>query len=239
MTRPPKSSLTLIGVVHRDPLGEQRVMSLLEKLQCDAISLEVSRFALQWRLKNSLPLAGRVDRIAQKLSGNGQAVEHGEIQGILHMLTIPFEVRVAHAFAQQTGAPYFLLDDSDLSRKLLSLVEQDMITEANIAAILTRPDFDFSQSIEQLYEQCSRILNDEPLPRLKLGLSDEQLQTNERRDERIQRQLEKLMADIPGHWVHICGFTHILRAEGFRNMASRFPRAQRILAISYPGRSSH
>lgn len=238
-----KNDLTLIGVVHRDPRGCKRVMSLLEKIQCDFLSLEVSEYALKWRVAKGLQLAGKVAGILSEISGNGKGIdrllEHGEVQGVLNTLTIPFEVKVAAQYSYKNDSQYFLMDDSDFSKELLSVIEREMITPENIITLLKRPNFDYAESIERLYDECGRILENEPLERHKLGLCEDNLTINEIRDERIEKKLRKKMKDLPGRWVHICGFTHILRTDGFMNMAARFPKAKRILAIHYPGRRNH
>lgn len=234
MTSPSSNNLSLVGVVHRDPFGEQRVWGLLNTLQCDAISLEVSEYALRWRIEKGLLLAGRMAGILRKLGTNGPTLEHGEIQGILHMLTIPFEVRVAARYASLTGAPYYLLDDSAISRKLLSVIEPEMITESNLASLVKKPDFEYAESIDRLVAECRRFLASEPLPRHRLGLSDKQISSHEKRDQGMAESLRRLMSDMPGKWVHICGFTHLLRSQGFENMAAHFPKAQRIFASNLP-----
>ena len=239
---PDRNRLTLIGVVHRDPRGEQRVMSLLEQLHCDFISLEVSPYALDWRIRNGLLWAGRLAGMVrnsndEKRRRNGHdLLNHGEIQGILQMLTIPFEVRVSQRYSSLTGARYFLLDDSNVSKRLLSLVENELLTRTNIANLCRKPDFDYPESIESYYDECSRVLATEPVPRHRLTLTDENIEINQQRDEWIEKKLRRLMADMPGHWAHICGFTHIVRTDGFMNMAARFPEAHRILAIQHSGR---
>ncbi len=240
MTIPSGNELTLIGVVHRDPRGGKRVMGLLEKLQCDFLSLEVSKYALDWRVKNGLALAGRVAGFIKELNGNGKMSDdlllHGEILGVLNTITVPFEVMVAAKYAYENNAGYFLMDDSGFSKKLLEVVKKEMVTKRNIVNLLQRPDFDYGESIEKIYDECGRILNEEPLTRRQLGISEENLDINEKRDAKIEEKLKGKMKDLPGHWAHICGFTHILKAEGFNNMAARFPNAKRILAIHYPGR---
>ena len=116
------------------------------------------------------------------------------------------------------------------------MVENELLTEENIASLLQKPDYNYSESIESFYDECSRFLTTEPIPRYRLTLSDENIEINERRDARIEKRLRRLMADMPGYWAHVCGFTHIVRTDGFMNIAARFPDAHRILAIQYLGR---
>lgn len=237
MEIPKGSHLTLIGVVHRDPMGEGRVLPLLDQITCDFLSLEVSEYALSWRLKNGTRLLGKLAGIVrgiEKQNGNvgDSLLSHGQIRGLMETLTIPFEVRAAMRYQQMSGANYHLLDDSKVSRSLLEPIESEMITDQNIARLCLSEDFHYQESIERLYREGQRLLSEEPVPAYRFGLSDENLEINMARDKKMARRLRDLMGDLPGHWVHVCGFTHLIRSEGFKNMAAWFPKAKRILASS-------
>ena len=241
MTIPPGCSLTLIGVMHRDPRGVQRLVPLLEQLDVDGISLEVSEYALEYRLREGMRLSGKLSKIVAdiaKKTGTDyeQLMNHGEIRGILETLTVPFEVRAAMEFGNEYAVPYHLLDNSDLSRELLATIEPELINPLNITYLLAKQDFDYQNNLDLLYEEGSRILRNEPVHRHELRLSDETIESHEQRDELIASRLERLMDDTPGNWVHICGFTHMVRCEGFRNIYSRFPGSKRILAMDDPDR---
>jgi hypothetical protein len=241
MKMPKGSRLTLVGVVHRDPRGEQRVGSIIEQIACDAVALEVSEYAHKWRLENGLRLAGRVAQIVRDIAlktdrAEDELLNHGEVQGVLETLLIPFEVRAAVRYQMTTGNPFYLLDDSSVSERLLSVIEKEMVSETNITGLVARSDFDYQESIDRLYEECSRFLECEPVPRHKTRLSDETIALNEQRDELIANRLFQLMSDVPGHWAYVCGFAHMIRSDGFENIAARFPEAKRVLAINDPVR---
>ena len=119
--------LLLVGTVHLDPRGQHRLLGLLRDWKPEAIAIEVSPYAVQFRQSQGAGWRARLERFRlpdQSLPGGLDAVEA--------KLRLPFEYTAARAHARAANVPLHLLGDSERSRQLLDLLVAEMMTEENL-----------------------------------------------------------------------------------------------------------
>jgi hypothetical protein len=216
MLLPPDSAM--IGVVHRDPDGERRLLAALEARRPDLITLEVSRYAIDFRQQRGAELLARLEAATPP----GRA-EHGEMQAIRETLRVPFEARAAWKYAETHAAAIELVDDSELSRELLAEVESELLTPENLRALVERPDVPLTRAVDSFYRRTRRLLADEPVAPARLGFSPARFALLEVRDENMEIAIRRALAAHPGaRWLHVGGVFHILRVRGLRLLWERF-----------------
>jgi len=129
--------------VHRDPLGEARLLAALRKLAPRAVGLELAAPSVQARRERGAELR---DRLARAFAGAGRpelaaALRGGEplpgIAGELaDALAVPYELLAAEAFARESGAVVGLLDDPALAQRGVALLEEGLLEPAGVKALL-------------------------------------------------------------------------------------------------------
>ncbi|MEW5722231.1 MAG: hypothetical protein AB1896_03935 [Thermodesulfobacteriota bacterium] len=129
--------LVLLGTVHRDPVGKNRLLRALDRIRPSAISLEVSPASVKlrdkwgpgWMKLFRRHLAGLARetglRPSRLMAGAG-------LRGVFEYLRLPFEYRAAMAYARENSCPVFLLDDSEIAAAYLSQVEEEILNARNI-----------------------------------------------------------------------------------------------------------
>src|SRR5512147_2495508 len=80
------SSLVLIGTVHRDPRGFGKLLRVMEKEAPGFITVEISPYALEFRVKRAFHLRAilreNLKKILREEGGTyRQFISHGAIQG--------------------------------------------------------------------------------------------------------------------------------------------------------------
>jgi len=136
----PNWSLILIGTVHGDPQGQARAGKLLDRLRPDIVTVEISPFSLNYRLRHG----GRWQRqLAAALAELPAGAErHLAIQRLAAQVALPFEVRATGEYSRRVKVPWRPLDLGFLSRQHLPRYATELLTPANLAALLATPDGD-------------------------------------------------------------------------------------------------
>ncbi len=236
---PPVSPI-LVGVVHRDPRGEERLLSLLRRERPDAVALELSSpsvefrrdrgEALRARLAEALSTAGRADLAGRVRRGEAPAGSAGELA---RTLQLPFELCAAEAWASESGAELALLDDPAPAAEAVALIERELITEENVRALLERdlkspPALD---PVEEQYAAAKRYLNSPHF--FRYHFSSAELAAMVARDGYVTEGLTALCARR-AKVVYVCGWEHLIDA-GVATLWPRWKeRARRLLLCDAP-----
>jgi hypothetical protein len=194
--------LTLVGVVHLDPGGETRLSRLLAGWRPDLITLQISPYAVRWRRRNSRQLqeilSGNLARAADRLGlGRKQAAAHGAIRAVAAQLQVPFEFRAAREYQRRFGGRIRLVEDSQVSRRLLDVLGGEVLSVDNLAGLLGSSDVSLAARCRGQWQRAA------------WGTDQE--------DAIVLTEEAALAAAVarahlwfnPRTHVHVCGFTHL------------------------------
>jgi len=210
------ASLTLVGTVHRDRRGEARLLQLLERLSPGQLTLEMSLWALRYRQVHSRPQLLRLEHILDRLSaelGLDRAAleERPAIAGIRRLLELPFEYRVAAAYAAGAHIPLSLIDLSEVSAAKLKKVETELITYRNIRVLVNLTE-EAGPGDESYLLARSLVLENPPAGRRHSFLEGRRGGEGiGPRDRKMSREIRGLLDARPGEeLVHIGGWVHLV-----------------------------
>jgi pheromone shutdown protein TraB len=209
--------LTLIGTVHRDPRGTERLLSLLRRLHPDLLTLEMSEKALAYRQGEARRQLRRLDRILARLARE-QRVEpatlqaHPAVADIGTLLALPFEYQATAAYAAAAAVPLHLIDRSDVSAAKLRRVESELITYSNLRILVTLPG-GAEKSDDEGYGRAHAIISRDPGEAVRQAFLDGRrgVEGIGPRDRWMAGQLRRLLAAQRGaHLVHVGGWVHLI-----------------------------
>jgi hypothetical protein len=207
--------LVLIGTVHRDPGGEQRLARLLDELHPAVLTLEMSPAALHYRQTRGVVLGARLGRILHRLAAEGFAAaaldNHPAVAGIRRLLALPYEYRIASDWAQRARIPLQLIDLDAIALRQLRRVDRELVTYRNLLTLLRLAGGGAPASED--YALARALVKGAPLPQvagdfLARRRGDEGIG---RRDAQMAATLRRLREDRPAVClVHIGGWVHLV-----------------------------
>jgi pheromone shutdown protein TraB len=209
--------LTLIGTVHRDPRGAERLQSLLRSLHPDLITLEMSEKALAYRLGDARRQLLRIDRLLVRLARElpiepVKLQAHPAVADIRTLLALPFEYQAAAAYAAGGEVPLHLIDRSDISAAKLQRVERELITYRNLKILVSLP-VGAEKSDFEGYGRAHAMITRDPGETVRqaflAGRRGEEGIGG--RDRWMAAQIRRLLAARRGgHLVHVGGWVHLI-----------------------------
>lgn len=218
----PKASLTLVGTIHRTGASRE-LRALLTRLRPDVLTLEMSPYALWWRLERGRLLLKQLDEILDALRAEkglpaGTLSGHPQVQGIRALLSLPFEYEAASAYAAETGTPLHLIDSSLISARKLRRVERELITTENLRTLLNLPpspspeDSSLARALVRQGRDAAVRLAFLAPRRGPEGIGE--------RDRRMAAAIRRHLR-AEGHLVHIGGWVHLVEDEQGETLYSR------------------
>jgi len=217
MKEPAPPSLTLIGTVHRDPGGAERLLLLLRRLHPDLLTLEMSEKALSYRLGEARRLQQRLDHILARLAGALPAKlvdlqSHPAVADIRTLLALPFEYQAAAAYAAEFRVPLHLVDRCDISAAKLQRVERELITYRNLKTLVSLPAGVEKPSFDG-YERAHALITRDPGEPVRQAFlagrrGEEGIGP---RDHWMEGQIRRLLVEHRvAQLVHIGGWVHLV-----------------------------
>jgi len=239
MPQTPTPQVTLIGTVHRDPRGAERLLAALRRLQPDCITLEMSAKAFAYRQVEARRQLLRLEGILTRLSAElerpvAELLSHPAIADIRTLLDFPFEYRAAKEYAAEVAVPLHLIDLSDVSAAKLKRVESSLITYRNLRVLVRLHPAAEKNGFEG-YELARAMIVRDP------GSAVRQAYLERRRgdegigprDRWMAEQIGSLLADGGiGRLVHIGGWVHMIedeRRETLFSLLARFDPVRELL----------
>jgi hypothetical protein len=213
-------SLTLIGTVHGDSRGYARAARLLTHLKPDLVTVEISPFSLRYRRRYG---AGWQRQLAQSLAELPTgAAGHLALQRLAVQVAMPFEVRAARDYQRDHGGTWHPLDLGFLSRRHLPRYGAELLTLANLQALLTTPDGSLQEYVAAEYHRARLALARAP----RRPFAPVANETN-RRERLLARRLRRLMSRHR-RVVHLGGWEHLVDWQDspglWRQVADLSPR---------------
>lgn len=135
--------LLLLGTIHGDPEGRERLLAFLGLYRPDFLFVEFSPFGLAYRMRAGAGLIRRLDRNLKRAARRigiplSTARLNPRIRAIRTQFALPFEYVAASRYARPRRVPLILLDSSRFSRRLIASWP-DLIRAENLAILLTLP----------------------------------------------------------------------------------------------------
>ncbi len=191
----------MIGVIHGDTLGRTLLPGWLESARPDAVTVEVSRYGLEYRRSKGEALKGKVISTVEELRQEGRAVDEAGLEAVLSYIDPPFEFASASDYCARHGVHVFPIDVDRFSCARLARMEE-LVSRKNLARLLAHPmpgGVSFQAAIARLFfEKGVRAFSYTREMRL--------------RDRHMSRAIAGIMrghAPAPARLVHICGWQHL------------------------------
>jgi hypothetical protein len=237
---PDGTQVTLVGTVHRDPLGAERLRPLLQRLRPGLLTVEMSESAFAYRQLEARRQLLRLERLLDQLAAESgrdrrELERHGAIADIRTLLCLPFEYREAAAYAEQAAIPLQLVDLSEVSARKLKKVESDLITYRNLRILVDLPPR-AERSPEEGYQTARAMVTADPGEAVRRAFLERRRGEEGigPRDRWMAQKIRRLLADYPGrHLVHVGGWVHLIeddRGETLYSLLSDLQPQRLLLA---------
>jgi hypothetical protein len=195
-------NLILIGTVHGDPRGYERAWALLNHLEPDLVTVEISPFSLRYRLRHGPGWQRQLIRALAELPAG--AVQHLAIQRLTAQVALPFEAKAARDFSRNRQVPWRPLDLGFLSRRHLRRYGTELLSPGNLRALLRTADGDLKEYVATEFQRARLAVRRPPRRFLNPGDSEA-----ERREGFLARRLRHLACRY-GRVAHLGGWEHLV-----------------------------
>lgn len=229
--------LILLGTIHRDPAGADKLLRALDEQQPAIVTVEVSRYGVAFREQRAGDLLGRLYRDVAELAVQldrrfEELKQHPAISFLRAAIEMPFEWQAAQRWAGDHRVPCHAIDDDIVSRRNLELLEREALTQENLRRLVT--DEDAATAVGE------RMIEQELLARRYLRVPDlfalhyraEEKAEIEARDRAMADRIRALLADHPqATLAHVCGWEHLVVTPGIATLAQQLEALQPRRAI--------
>jgi len=195
-------SLILIGTVHGDPRGYARAWALLGYLRPDVVTVEISPFSLRYRLRHGPRWQRQLTRALAELPAD--APQHLAIQRLTAQVDLPFEVQAARDYSRDCGVAWRPLDLGFLSRRHLPRYGAELLSPANLTALLRTPGGELKEYVAAEFRRARLAVSRAPRRLFTPGDSEAG-----RREDFLARRL-RCLASRYDRVVHLGGWEHLV-----------------------------
>jgi hypothetical protein len=169
------------------------------------VTIEISPFSLNYRLKHG----GRWQRqLAAALAELPAGTErHLAIQRLAAQVALPFEVRAAREYNRRVNVPWRPLDLGFLSRRHLPRYATELLSPANLEALLATPDGELEDFAAGEFRRARQAWAGAPRRRVFPSAPEA------RRRERILARRLRALVSRHRRVVHLGGWEHLVAWE--------------------------
>ena len=213
---PENTQFCLLGTVHGDTRGSQRLHRFLDGFQPDLILLEMSPFAWAYRKTHRRLLQQTLTanvRQAAILKGWSQqrALGHPLVQAIRRQIAMPFEFQASYRYARSLNKWLLLIDRSDFSMHLLAHWSH-LLSVSNVALLLALPASGQPRTAMSQYRRARKELHPSPgqVP-IMTDVVDSGAESHwlEREYSLAERVRGVVAAIVPRRCVYVGGWEHL------------------------------
>lgn len=222
--------LLLIGTVHLDPVGAEKLRKILTKACPVAVAVEVSPYGLFYRRRNGRRLLRRLMRTVKLLAEDLQVSwrRWGQIHAIRTQIQLPFEYRAALSYCRDTGATLSCIDSSLWSKRWIDNHWYHLLSRENLEALLAERAKDQEQEVSRDYKMAALLLRsrEEPLVPVFAGTWSADLHWQQRETD-LARLLEGLYDKVEkGRLAYVGGWQHLLGPNAGGTLYERLEHLQ-------------
>ncbi len=206
-----EKGLYLVGTVHLDFDSAPTLMRLLEDLEPCGVTVEISRFSVEYREKMEAVWLARLAEIQRSRPHIGT---HYRIELLRRQLSMPFEWRVAKGFCGPRQIPCIPVDWGGLAKAELPTWLSELVTPENLEALAAQPPLELHDYLESHRDRARRAF--QRSLQVRAPWSDSP--SWERREKILTKRVETLLKRFE-RLVHIGGWSHVVPSFS-NNMAS-------------------
>jgi len=229
--------LVLVGTVHRDPGGHDKLVALLHEENPDCLTLEISPYAVRYRKMRRGLLARRIFDILHSLHRGTSAcgfqdlLIHPAIQNAFALIDFPYEYMAASTFSRSKKVPFYCIDRSDYSAEKITWIENELITPENLRTLIDLDPKECFQKTRQEYRLASSALH--PNRSVIRRHSPDRWELSHR-DRHMAGRIRKLLTRSQCRkLMHIGGWEHLLdhgtRETLFERLSDLQPRRHLLI----------
>ncbi len=206
------AQVVLIGTVHRDPEGCDKLLSVLRDEEPDYLTLEMSPYAIRYRSKKRLTLRKRLYDLLQDLTrevpgtAHEELLSHPAIRNVFAVVDFPYEYLAVSSFSRSRHVPFQCIDKSGHSRKKLARLEKDLVTSENLRALIHLNPREVCQEVNREYILAS------------IGFSCHQKAAEPRRNPREPMTRDRHMASRIRALLHSTGLRKLVHVGGWEHL---------------------
>jgi hypothetical protein len=211
-----RAEIVLVGVIHGDPEGYDRLKALLRREDPSLVTLEFSEFGLRFRREKAATIRENLRCLLLEIGLDEDAIRatfrRGGPGGLTALLDFPYEYLAARDFCAERGRPLSLIDLSRFSEQKLRILEEEALQPENIRALLDRKDSDMREEVKKQRRMAERCLAggaDFAFLR-SAGLAEELRIRDQYMAEEIRRRAE---ASPGAMLMHIGGWEHLVASK--------------------------
>ncbi len=188
----------MLGVIHGDRDGRALLEKWLESVAPDMVTLEFSRYGLNFRRARGEALKMRAGDAVDELRAEGLRIEEDALDALFSYIDLPSEFTVASEYCDRRGADLFLVDMDRPSSVNLSRVDE-LIGKENLRMLLKS-----DQGSGGRQKAMARLFFEKGI---KTFPYTEEMRLRDRHMSKKIGYLAKRRA--PSRVVHICGWQHL------------------------------
>ncbi len=196
--------------------------------------MEISRYSLRYRDRHGPRWQRRLKLALSSLPP--AAREHLALRRLAAQVALPFETRVARDYSRAYGISWRPVDLGEPARRHLPRYGRELLSPANLAALLTTPDGALEDFIGGEFHRARLPLRRAPwrAPGGRDGL-------NLRREKLLARRLRRASSQ-GGRVVHLSGWEHLVswvNGQGLWHYLAYLKPARLLLADAHGLALSH
>ncbi len=209
--------LFLVGTVHLDRECAGTLGRLLDRISPCVITVEISRFSLNFRERAMPVWAGVLARNLRMLPARRRG--HALIRLMTRQLRLPWEWQTASRWARRHEIRCIPVDTGEIARAELPAWHRELLGVSNLELITSGKNFDLGSYFTARRREADMILHHRysgcgpAHPLAYLGRKPWR-----EREDKVARRVEavcKRTAPV----VHICGWTHLVRDSAWKSLA--------------------
>ena len=132
--------------------------------------MEISPFSLGYRLKHGRRWQRQLAAALAELPAGAE--RHLAIQRLAAQVALPFEVRAARDYSRRVNVPWRPLDLGFLSRRHLPRYETELLSPANLEALLATADGELKDFVAGEFRRARQALAGAPRRRIFPGVPE-------------------------------------------------------------------
>lgn len=224
--------LILLGTVHLDPHGYDRLTTLLERLKPSVVTVELSPYGYRFRVQEGERIKMRLLELYEEWS-KGKGIEKGEdlpkvIRDAMRQIDLPYEWSAPSDYfiRRRRKGRLFPVDVSKYSRQKLKLLEQELVIKENIFSLLDR-DEEKSTPEEETNRQACLARGYFRNPSLfHLHYRDDEIKEMEMRDRWMAGKIRSIYRKLietrkRSLLLHIGGWEHLVESPHYNSLFIR------------------